>query len=363
MIPGPFIHLFIRYFILFAPRQGPAVECLSLAGFSLRSRRLFLGSNAEALGRTHENCCRLSADGILVWLSALCSLLLALPAHAETLLAEIGLAAPSSSPPGFRFAAQQAEGNWPMADWRILDATESQTVWADPARVAEFDAILTTGPVVGIWQSVAGHSSPLVQFEVLVDGDPCCGLSGERHAPMLGPALTGYTVTALERTLTIGDTASQVVRIYGEVDTDDPLIGDYNGNGTVDAADWVIVTARWDGPWEVGYQQEMWRFRKFFGLSRGAAAGASTVPEPASAFLVLTLIGHLFFFAGGSRGSRSKISCLTLLPPRPPVQKILALRSAACGTLSAPGSLPARCVHGLRIGPFEKRYRLVDAAD
>ena len=72
---------------------------------------------------------------------------------------------------------------------------------------------------------------------------------------------------------------------------EEELMGDYNSDGTVDAADYVVW--RKTNGTQPGY--ELWRTQ--FGQTAGSGAGAtaaanlSTVPEPAG--MALTLMGIL----------------------------------------------------------------------
>jgi hypothetical protein len=88
-----------------------------------------------------------------------------------------------------------------------------------------------------------------------------------------------------------------------------PLAGDYSGNGTVDAADYVVwrktlgsttvLDADGDGNGRVDqYDYAVWRFT--FGNSAGAAAMSATsaVPEASSAVL---LMAACLYFAGTFR--------------------------------------------------------------
>lgn len=69
------------------------------------------------------------------------------------------------------------------------------------------------------------------------------------------------------------------------------LAGDYNGNGTVDAADYV-VWRNGDSPDDTQAGYDLWRSR--FGLtSAGGAGAANAVPEPASMGLLLVCLGFV----------------------------------------------------------------------
>jgi hypothetical protein len=80
--------------------------------------------------------------------------------------------------------------------------------------------------------------------------------------------------------------------------TPGPLAGDYNGNGTVDAADYVVwrktlgstTVLAADGDDNGRVDQEdyaVWRFTFGNSAGAGALASASAVPEPGIAVLLL----------------------------------------------------------------------------
>jgi hypothetical protein len=78
----------------------------------------------------------------------------------------------------------------------------------------------------------------------------------------------------------------------------DLLAGDYNSDGTVDAADYVIwrktvgtatLNADGDGDGDVD-QNDLAVWKSTFGNSSGAAAGAGTIPEPASYLILAALL-------------------------------------------------------------------------
>jgi hypothetical protein len=130
------------------------------------------------------------------------------------------------------------------------------------------------------------------------------------HAPRLGVGLQGYNVTGVTQTLdslayTAGGPSGPyinlagTIRIYGEEMPGPPqyppLVGDYNKNGSVDAADYVAwrklmsmepAQRPWlpntlngprephDGDWAV------WRY--YFGESVPPLGSAAAVPEPAA---------------------------------------------------------------------------------
>ena len=72
-----------------------------------------------------------------------------------------------------------------------------------------------------------------------------------------------------------------------------PVPGDYNGDGTVDAADYVVWRKTDSTP--AGYK--IWR--SHFGQTAGSGSVAgpnATVPEPAAPAMLLTGLGLSMFF-------------------------------------------------------------------
>jgi hypothetical protein len=237
-------------------------------------------------------------------IALVCVLMIATPLSAAELLGEFGLvttrAACENCTPHYRLGASSYAGGMPTndsVDWPLTVSDFNQTVMATPAILADFQEALAGGNYTLMFQCVRGYCGDIgqtfgVQYEVVVDGLERNGWWGTRHAPMLGPGLTGYTITAVERTIT---PLSQAVRIYGDVDPFAPLVGDYNGNLAVDAADYVVWRKSVDpfvpGPSQLGYSN----WRQFYGLTReGPPAGAAAVPEPASWLLACLALwfGH-----------------------------------------------------------------------
>jgi hypothetical protein len=137
-------------------------------------------------------------------------------------------------------------------------------------------------------------------------------LNATYFVPQLGFGLTGYRITNITQTIddlrevrgasTVVHAGAQTIRIFGEAlpppPVYPPLNGDYNKNGTVDAADYIVwrkIMSMPEGsrpdlpnaingprpPVESDYY--MWRY--FYGESV-PPIGASAVPEPASWILV-----------------------------------------------------------------------------
>jgi hypothetical protein len=228
--------------------------------------------------------CKTAAVGAVVavvWLSALSSPLSA------ALLAELGLVSPD--PPeastDFQFGARATDGT--VGYSRVQFSEFPQTVYADAALVADFQAALAGGMYSLVFQCVQNYCGDIgqtfgVQFEIVIDGPDRNGWWGARHAPPLGPGLTGYDITTIERALTA---TSQTVRIFGEAA---PPAGDFNGDGLVDAADFA-VWRKTDGS-QAGYAA--WRAQYGVGGSAAAVAAAAAVPEAGNfGMVVLALMG------------------------------------------------------------------------
>lgn len=79
-----------------------------------------------------------------------------------------------------------------------------------------------------------------------------------------------------------------------------PVVGDYNGNGSVDAADYV-VWRNGDSPDDTQAGYDLWKAN--FGKPAGAGATAGGVPEPAS--IGLLLIGLAAMTVSARRGNKS----------------------------------------------------------
>jgi hypothetical protein len=188
--------------------------------------------------------------------------------------------------------------------------------FADPFDPIEF-ALTVTHPTAGERTSVgdfdefdigltldvtqiplAWFENPEVDFEVTFDGEGFGGIlidilyndhpdfDVDWFEPGAGIGLLGYTITDVEATIleacrdcdVIGDAAAEwVISIYGE-----GVPGDYNGNGKVDMADYVV----WRKMFQRGFAEvEDYQFwRRSFG--RTTPLG-SAVPEPATWLLAL----------------------------------------------------------------------------
>jgi hypothetical protein len=107
-----------------------------------------------------------------------------------------------------------------------------------------------------------------------------------RLVPKIGPGLSGYDVwqTTVEieqvfigipREGRWGWNGRYTLRIYG-VQSPDYIDGDYNGDGSVDAADYVMAR---NGTGDLA------TWRSMFGAQQGS--GSASIPEPASSLIAL----------------------------------------------------------------------------
>ncbi len=97
---------------------------------------------------------------------------------------------------------------------------------------------------------------------------------------------------------------NDLLDIYSQADLDagilpQPVVGDYNGNGTVDAADYV-TWRNGDSPDDTQAGYDLWKAN--FGKPPGSGAGAGVVPEPAT--LALFVLGLAAFTATRRRNGR-----------------------------------------------------------
>jgi hypothetical protein len=117
-------------------------------------------------------------------------------------------------------------------------------------------------------------------------------------------------VTAIDTTYTTGvagiayseddDNTFGIFRYASARDTPfvDSLPGDFNNDGKVDTADYVVWR---DGPADPADYQT-WRAN--YGTGQGAGAHGAAVPEPAGLLLTLLAVIGVAGFVGGRRGKR-----------------------------------------------------------
>jgi hypothetical protein len=162
-------------------------------------------------------------------------------------------------------------------------------------------------------------------------GDQWPSFSVQRLAPDLGPGMSGYTIERVTDTLdmyvTIGEPqpegwqATHTLRFYGDPIPDLP--GDFSHNGVIDAADYVMWRDSYHQPVELRNESGLnpywvdeedynyWRAR-FEGNGGGAISAAmmaaGSVPEPATAAIVLVTVLFLALRGWVSRGGSATAS-------------------------------------------------------
>lgn len=155
--------------------------------------------------------------------------------------------------------------------------------------------------------------NPSIQFAITVTEEPVANFSvGEMEVSL---ADLGFTGAAWVRDLwarsdlgLVTDQLSQAIPVHGSglylITSASELPGDFNNDGTVDAADYVVwrkslgsttlLAADGDGNRQVGYEDyEMWR--SHFGESVGGAGEVAfaAVPEPGTGLLLTLAIARL----------------------------------------------------------------------
>jgi hypothetical protein len=202
------------------------------------------------------------------------------------------------------------------AEWSITASpSEVGQAFSMPSSlVPYFNTVLTySGTDVSGFLSCCNGSSGVITSDNLTHGTQTDRVRVNRIAPVLGQNFFGYHITGL--TMTIDElTYTQVssnqfrtdaeytARIYGEPVP--PLLGDFNVNGTVDAADFVVWrdriadnalmpngvgTALFQGR-AVPQDYDAWRAHFRETVIPSAAGLASAVPEPAAVLLAICTI-------------------------------------------------------------------------
>jgi hypothetical protein len=272
---------------------------------------------------------------IMRYTLALACLLVATPAAAEPRLllelTEHGSGMSNAGQPGWLYFAAGLTG----AEWDGRAEIQGQFTTSDVGIARSASAAQ-----VALFQDWLRHPDARFLMHVGTGGGPSGNSVDElwrtdwtpgwrtftAHVPRLGIGLDGYNVTGLTQTLdylnyTGGGPSgpyinlAQTLRIYGEEMPPPtqypPLVGDYNKNGTVDAADYVVWRKAMgqpgadlpnavggprpaiDGDWGVWWYS--------FGESVPPISGAGAVPEPAS--WLLLAIGLCF---GGRKVARNR---------------------------------------------------------
>jgi hypothetical protein len=251
------------------------------------------------------------------------------PAAAEMLLAEIGYInyPPTLASPGpysFGVISSAPWGAGGAASWHTwVDDNTNLVNEATPEKVIQFRAALAAEAYasVSLSNSTIGPYCPLncpLDGPLWYDSPPLVpGLLIVAHVPRLGPALSGYLIERIVRTIT---PAAQIFSFYGTAQRlgYPPLLGDFDENGTVDAADYVkwryFMLHRWRVPNSEGYNgysggdghaanaDDYATWRQHFGESVPplGAASLADVPEPDT----LVLVGLLIISVARRRFSR-----------------------------------------------------------
>lgn len=157
------------------------------------------------------------------------------------------------------------------------------------------------------------NASEEVVIQLDVVGNQLSGYAWLANDPLGKPATPQLSVTDLDNTFAgagISGIAydeddfgtSGVYRYVKAQDTPfiDPILGDYNGNGKVDAADYV-VWRNGDSPDDTQAGYDLWKSRFGVGEASGSGSSLSAVPEPAG--LVLALVAIVASTLGGRRRS------------------------------------------------------------
>ena len=206
--------------------------------------------------------------------------------------------------------------------WELIatPADEGMTFFAPEELLPFYNAQLTSpGQIFVVVNCCGGSSRDFVSPSLLNTGQPIMDpVIIDRIAPNLGPNLYGYYLTHVTQTideLTItpkpGNRTDRhgafTVSIYGEPIP--PLLGDFNVNGTVDAADFVVWRDRVvdnalmpNGLGTSIYQgravpQDYDAWRAHFGetaFGGGSAAATQPIPEPASLMIGSTIVALLW---------------------------------------------------------------------
>jgi hypothetical protein len=234
----------------------------------------------------------------------LCILLLAAPAWGQTLIAEFtqantnpGQGGPMPSTVNFVFDAN------PGPQW--LDVvTPSQVGSVFTATPQVVDA-LRHGVLNGTWGAAVGTTA----FDMSLDEWIAETFHTGAELTVFVPDFRDYYLTGMTRTVDAVELrpfggnhwvngGAQTIRFYGE--NTQPLPGDFNRNGEVDAADYVLFRNGYDTiaslpnesgltPTIIGDEDNSF-WRSMFGhsnLPQVAALGSVAVPEPSTSLLFL----------------------------------------------------------------------------
>jgi hypothetical protein len=251
-------------------------------------------------------------------LIALVSFVVAGPSFAQSLLVEMRDADMTCSgcPPNLKITLDGSFSTGGVQPWvQPITTNDVGATFTMPSSLLDdFAAGLTSGDTgLGLTMLIGNGGTGRVNSNDITFGTTVNNPEVIRYAPGRGRNLTGYTISSITQTLNslvitqlnpnhYNAGASSTFYIYGTAIP--PLAGDYNFNGTVDAADygqWRNSVANFDpmpngsgtGIFEgraVPQDYDYWRTN--FGRTVVSSSGATAAPEPCTLFLVLTMVFH-----------------------------------------------------------------------
>jgi hypothetical protein len=218
----------------------------------------------------------------------------------------------------YGFASFITPGGGPVVDWsvQVMPSDVGQIFSAPTGLLPDFDLVLSHPGHIGVSTSFIVNNTGDVRTAytpALTFGSSSSVPSVLRTAPVLGPNFFAYRITGITMEidkLKIEEFSSgrfraegeHTVRIYGEPIP--ALPGDYNQNGKVDAADYVIWRDRvtdnefmpngtGEGLFEgraVQQDYDFWRAHYGTFVAASAKSVAVSVPEPATSMLFIAAL-------------------------------------------------------------------------
>jgi hypothetical protein len=260
-------------------------------------------------------------------------------------IAALLLAAPANAEPQLLWEITHSGGTTLLSNTEALDMTfetnngflggsylpgsEGQTSTANQEQLTQFAADLIS-PSGHIFIRTAHCCAEFGDVDWFWDGVGA-SLTVATYVPRFGPGLWGYDITEITQTINQLDwehsidgwyaDAQQTILIYGNlrgdfngdgsvdaadyvfwrdsgqtqslddwtvlfgnrIDAANPLTGDFSGNGRVDAADYVAWR---DNPTEFGGEQGYSNWRANFGKTTASTLAIASAPEPSSLMLL-----------------------------------------------------------------------------